>query len=640
MTQYIFANNVNTTLFSPITSTATTLTLLSATNLPALSAGQIMPLTLNDKATRTVFEIVYVTAISGTALTVIRGQEGTASQNWNAGDYAYSTQTAQTTELAIQSGAYNYAVDTGTTANAYVVSLTPSIPATISDGFPVHMSTTRINTGAATLNGVAIVDMNFNPVLPGAIYGYNNFEYDATTGQWILLNPSSLNNFVSLLSFNAKNGATDNTTAIQNALNSGELGILVPPGVWNFSQLTMPQTVGFSFYGVGPASRLVQKGAGINWPTVVGGNAALYQQFGNMWLDGTAGTGDTINSSYGQFLKFRDLWFNNAPVGYSCLHIDGNSTASVASYDVTAKGIRGYSTTAGKAIVELGIWSSDTAVDDVISNGNFAVSYGILADPGAVSAKISNSHPYNNAVNNVRFAGSNSNSALVNVVADNAGNDAIYVLATNNLRMTNVYAQAIKAGYSGIVFDNSYNCIGSDVSFSAQGTGTTAAAREINGSSGNKIIGGTIDALTNYTTPFSFTGTDSYALHIEGYSNHGSLYALSGVAQTAQAQATTESLGANGINPAVNTAWSVPYVGYMRSAEIAVDNTPAAGQTFTFNVMHNGTQVGTGTISNGQYTVHIALSTAVAVGDSVYIQSVFSATSGSASPRYSINLQS
>lgn len=177
MAQYIFANNVNTSLFAPITSTATSLTLLSATNLPTLAAGQIMPLTLNDKATRTIFEIVYVTAISGTNLTVIRGQEGTAAQNWNAGDYAYSTQTALATEAAIQSGAYNYALDTGTTANAYVVTLTPAIPATIPDGFRINFSTTRINSGAATLNGIALVDKNNNALNAGAVSSYTQVIY-------------------------------------------------------------------------------------------------------------------------------------------------------------------------------------------------------------------------------------------------------------------------------------------------------------------------------------------------------------------------------------------------------------------------------------------------------------------------------
>ena len=97
MTQYVFANNVNTTLATAASNSATTLTLGSSANLPTLSAGQILPLTLNDAATGAVYEIVYVTAISGATLTVTRAQEGTGAQNWSVGDYAFSTGTAGTT---------------------------------------------------------------------------------------------------------------------------------------------------------------------------------------------------------------------------------------------------------------------------------------------------------------------------------------------------------------------------------------------------------------------------------------------------------------------------------------------------------------------------------------------------------------
>ena len=96
MTQFIFANNVNTTLAAPLTSSGITLTLASSANLPALSSGQVMPLTLNDAATGTFYEIVYVTAISGVTLTVTRGQEGTSALNWGVGDYAACMHTADT----------------------------------------------------------------------------------------------------------------------------------------------------------------------------------------------------------------------------------------------------------------------------------------------------------------------------------------------------------------------------------------------------------------------------------------------------------------------------------------------------------------------------------------------------------------
>lgn len=94
MTTFVFANNIDTTLASSISSSATTITLSSGTNLPTLAAGQTFVVTLNDAATQQIFEVMYATAISGTTLTVSRAQEGTTAQAWAAGDYVFSGPTA------------------------------------------------------------------------------------------------------------------------------------------------------------------------------------------------------------------------------------------------------------------------------------------------------------------------------------------------------------------------------------------------------------------------------------------------------------------------------------------------------------------------------------------------------------------
>jgi hypothetical protein len=97
MTSFVFANNVNTTLAAPITSTATTITLSSAVGLPAsIPAGFVLAITLNDTATRSNFEIVYATSqtITGSTLVVQRAQEGTSALAWNALDFAYNGDTA------------------------------------------------------------------------------------------------------------------------------------------------------------------------------------------------------------------------------------------------------------------------------------------------------------------------------------------------------------------------------------------------------------------------------------------------------------------------------------------------------------------------------------------------------------------
>jgi hypothetical protein len=120
MTQYVIANNVNTQLASAATPSATTLTLASSTNLPTLSAGQIMPLSLNDAATGQSYEIVYVTAITGVTLTVTRAQEGTGALTWNVGDFAFCGPTAGTVATALGNPNNLFAVAPATQSNQAV----------------------------------------------------------------------------------------------------------------------------------------------------------------------------------------------------------------------------------------------------------------------------------------------------------------------------------------------------------------------------------------------------------------------------------------------------------------------------------------------------------------------------------------
>ena len=97
MPQFIFANFVQTTLSATASTTDTSLSVTSDANIPALASGQQFPLTLVDAATETIFEIVYVTEVSGTTLTVLRGQEGTIAQTWKIGDFVKGSPTTGTT---------------------------------------------------------------------------------------------------------------------------------------------------------------------------------------------------------------------------------------------------------------------------------------------------------------------------------------------------------------------------------------------------------------------------------------------------------------------------------------------------------------------------------------------------------------
>ena len=92
---FTFANNINTTLAAAASSTATTLSLVTTAGIPtSIPSGTYFAMTLNDAATRSVFEVVYVTAVSGSNVTVVRGQENTAANSWLTGDYAYGAVTA------------------------------------------------------------------------------------------------------------------------------------------------------------------------------------------------------------------------------------------------------------------------------------------------------------------------------------------------------------------------------------------------------------------------------------------------------------------------------------------------------------------------------------------------------------------
>lgn len=169
MATFIFANNIDTTLAGGISSASTSLTLSSTQNLPSsVPAGSYLVLTLNDQATRTNYEIVYVTAISGATLTVLRGQEGTAAKAWLTGDFAFSGPTAG------QMASFMQGTSTGVTPGTYGNSITvPQITVNaqglvsnvtnVSIAFPITSFNGR--AGAIVLNSGDVTSaLGFNPV--------------------------------------------------------------------------------------------------------------------------------------------------------------------------------------------------------------------------------------------------------------------------------------------------------------------------------------------------------------------------------------------------------------------------------------------------------------------------------------------
>ena len=104
MPTLLFANQAQTTLALPITSTDTTIYVAAGTGayFPSPSANQAVTLTLVNSINNLVVEIISCTAIVGDALTVIRGQENTTAQAWNRGDFVTNLMTAGTASAFAQ----------------------------------------------------------------------------------------------------------------------------------------------------------------------------------------------------------------------------------------------------------------------------------------------------------------------------------------------------------------------------------------------------------------------------------------------------------------------------------------------------------------------------------------------------------
>jgi hypothetical protein len=80
-----FSNNVSTTLAAGISPTDTSISVVDASSFPALGAGEHTYVTFDSDTVTPIREVVKVTAVSGTTLTVVRGQDGTAAAAFSAG---------------------------------------------------------------------------------------------------------------------------------------------------------------------------------------------------------------------------------------------------------------------------------------------------------------------------------------------------------------------------------------------------------------------------------------------------------------------------------------------------------------------------------------------------------------------------
>ena len=108
MSEQLYANNATTTISTGLNTSVTLITVASGTGalFPSPTAGQFFVATLVDAATGLFNEIVYVTARTGDAMTVIRAQEGTLPRNWLVGDTFANFWTAGSTTGFFQGQTY------------------------------------------------------------------------------------------------------------------------------------------------------------------------------------------------------------------------------------------------------------------------------------------------------------------------------------------------------------------------------------------------------------------------------------------------------------------------------------------------------------------------------------------------------
>ncbi|WP_186040586.1 hypothetical protein [Burkholderia gladioli] len=463
-------------------------------------------------------------------------------------------------------------------------------------------------------------------------------------GRWKL----QLIDTVSIMQFGARRGEVadgidvgDNTARIQACLNCGLAIWEVPEGRFVHSDLVIPQVTNHVLFGSGPASTFVQTGGGLHYPSMEENCFNSHGTIRNLNFDGTAGTANTLDTTYCQTLDILDVSFNNTPATLSSLKLDGNPTSSTYAHDVRVMNIRIYSTTAGNAGIALGAWHSDSSIDNFQMDGQFQVNYCLFAEINAQTTYVSNSHPYNAKINVVRLDGNNTHFRWTNVTFDNALQHTFYQLNSVNGQFSNCYFQSTNVGWCAVILDHSFNNNFTNIKFESPFGVANTCFQELNGSDGNKLVVWQIDDPAHWTALVNLTGSNSIAKGCEFYGKFDAVYTLPGVARAAQAPNTALDYGANGgVGGLTNEGWCTPLDGFIRRLVVFFDNPPASGQTFTFNLRKNGVAVAGAIVPAGQFGVTIEPSppTAVLAGDQISVQSVFSPGANSASPRYSVVL--
>ena len=265
----LYTNNAATYLAFGITNTATTMQVsANAGNLfPNPTSGDYFYVSLISLS-GPIIEIVKCTARSGDIFTIERGQEGTTPLYWNMGDNVQLRITAagmnyiagaavQSTEEQVFTATQGQTVFTltnfdyapGTNNLAVFVNGSKQV-------YGTNYSETSVNTVTfnSGLNAGDIVEFLVGiSVASGTLYA-NEINYnEGGVGAVTTTVQAKLQEFVSVTDFGAKgDGTTDDTAAIQAAINSGVGSVYFPTGTYIVSGITLVSNQ--KLYGNGSSS--------------------------------------------------------------------------------------------------------------------------------------------------------------------------------------------------------------------------------------------------------------------------------------------------------------------------------------------------------------------------------------------------